>query len=182
MKKSNEKLRQLCQGALFCALTAVCSQLVIPIGPVPVSLSLAAVFLCGLLLPVRTAVIAQCCYLALGAVGLPVFAGFGAGPARLAGPTGGFLVSYPLIVLLIALTRKKLGDGIAVTVLSMVMSLVVCYLLGTVWLCFFMQVDAAQGLKVAVLPFLPFDAAKIIFCILLAKPLRRALRQQKAKG
>lgn len=87
--------------ALFAALTAVFSQISIPIGPVPVNLALLAVFTAAGLLSPGRAVLSQVVYLLLGAVGVPVFSGFRGGFAVLAGPTGGYIVGYIVAALTI---------------------------------------------------------------------------------
>lgn len=168
--------RQLCLGALFCALTAVCSQLVVNIGPVPISLSLLAVFLCGGLLPARTAVAAQLAYLLLGCVGVPVFTNFGAGPAKLFGPTGGYLFTYPLMVLLVALAVGHFGARWRVLAAAMLAALAVCYAAGTAWLCWQAHYTLRQALGAAVAPFVPFDLAKIALAVAAVVPLRRRLQ------
>ena len=99
----------LTMAALLCALCAVLSQIQIPIPPVPISLSLLAVHLCGALLGRRWGAAAVCCYLALGAAGLPVFAGFAGGVSVLFGPTGGFLFGYILCAWLVGRLTGRLG-------------------------------------------------------------------------
>ena len=98
------KTRLLAIGGLFAALLAVFSQISIPLpfSPVPLSLGVLAVFLIGGLLPPRLVLGSVLAYLAMGVVGIPVFAGFLAGPGRLLGPTGGYLVAYPLMALLVS--------------------------------------------------------------------------------
>lgn len=85
--------------ALLAAALCVMAPLAVPLGPVPVTLATLGVYLAaGLLGPWRGCA-AVGLYLALGAIGLPVFAGFSGGFAQLAGPTGGFLWGYLLCVL-----------------------------------------------------------------------------------
>src|SRR6202789_3468836 len=82
------------------ALVAICAHLAVPLWftPVPVTLQPFAVLLLGLLLGPRTAFAATVAYLAEGAAGLPVFTPHGLGGiAQLLGPTGGYLLSYPLV-------------------------------------------------------------------------------------
>ena len=85
----------LTRVALMAALTAVGAQLTIPVSPVPFTLQVPVVVLSGLLLGPRYGALAQVVYLVMGAVGIPVFAGFSATDA-LFGPTAGYLISYPL--------------------------------------------------------------------------------------
>ena len=93
--------QRLTLSALLCALCAVLSQIQIPLPPVPISLSLLAVHRCGALLGSRWGAAAVGCYVALGAVGVPVYAGFAGGVSVLFGPTGGFLFGYILCAWLV---------------------------------------------------------------------------------
>ena len=137
--KASAQIRAAVLCGLFAAFTAVFSQISLPIGPVPISCSLIAVYLAGLFLPVKTAALSQLVYLLLGIVGVPVFAGFQSGAARLAGPTGGYLLVYPVMALLLSLAmviydkklvRKPLAARAAYIVSAMLVSLIVCYAAG----------------------------------------------------
>ena len=82
--------------ALMAAVTAVAAQIAVPIPPVPFTLQVLAVILSGLLLGPRYGALAQAIYVLVGAVGVPVFAEFSGGLGVILGPTGGYLVSYPI--------------------------------------------------------------------------------------
>lgn len=176
MNNVNPRVRELCLGALFCALTAICSQLVVNIGPVPITLSLLAVYLCGALLPPRTALLAQCAYLLLGLVGVPVFSNFGAGPGKLFGPTGGYLITFSLMAWLVALAVRKWGAKWWVMAASMLVGLLLCYTVGTAWLCYLNHLSLAKGIRGAVLPFIWLDLAKIAVSCALALALRSRMK------
>src|SRR6266849_1721641 len=79
----------------FSLLTALAAQIVIPIGPVPITGQTFAVLLTGALLGSRLGAMAMIAYLIEGVSGLPFFAGGHFGLAHLAGPTGGYLVAFP---------------------------------------------------------------------------------------
>jgi biotin transport system substrate-specific component len=78
------------------AVTAVAAQIAIPIPPMPFTLQVLAVILSGLLLGPRYGALAQAVYVLVGAVGVPVFSEFSGGLGAILGPTGGYLVSYPI--------------------------------------------------------------------------------------
>lgn len=160
--------------ALFAALTAVLSPFSIPLpgGEVPLSLSVAAVFLAGGLLPARLAAFSQIVYLLLGLAGAPVFAGFKAGPAGLFGPTGGYLWAYPLMAALIALIPRKTPVWMG---LGMLASLLPCYALGSFWLGASTGIGFARALAAGVLPFVAADVIKAAVCSAGAHYIRRAL-------
>ncbi len=112
------QLRQLITVSLMAAFIAVGAFVIIPVGPVPVSLQTFFVLLTGLLLSPRWAVAAVGLYLFAGIIGLPVFAGGTSGIGRIAGPTGGYLISA-LPAVWVASRLHHLGsDGLLKTVLS----------------------------------------------------------------
>lgn len=175
----------VCVG-VFAALTAVLSQLSIPIGPVPISCSLVAVYLSGLLLPVKSAVCSQLVYLLLGIAGVPVFAGFQAGAARLAGPTGGYLLVYPVVALLVSLCmrrfdrtlrQKPLTKRAAALTGILLLALAICYLCGTAWFTIFSGSSFSSALALTALPFLAGDLAKIALCVALTLLARDRLQK-----
>lgn len=177
------KTRDLVLTAFFAALTCIFSviSIPIPVSPVPVSLSLVAIFLAGALLPKNQAAIAQLVYILLGVIGLPVFSKMQAGPGILAGPTGGYLIAYPIMAYLIALIIEKTGKrNFPVYVLSMLCGLVVCYTLGTFWLSVEAHLSFEAALAAGVLPFAVLDVVKAILASLLALALYRALSKRSA--
>ena len=93
---TNSNTRSLTYIAIGAALIAVLSQISIPLGPVPFTLQTMALALLPAVLDGATACAAVGVYLLLGALGLPVFSGFGSGIASIVGPTGGFLWGFLL--------------------------------------------------------------------------------------
>lgn len=179
-------IRSLVLCGIFAAITAVLSQIILPIGPVPISCSLIAVYLTGLFLPAKSAVICQLVYLLLGIVGVPVFAGFQAGTARLAGPTGGYLLVYPLISLLLAcfmqvydkhLTNKAFALRAAYLSGILLLALLLCYTGGTAWFTVFAGTTFREALALTALPFVAGDIAKIVLCVVLTLLARTRLKK-----
>ena len=105
----NAKVRSLTLCALFAALLAVCSQIQIPLPMVPINLALFAAHLAGAVLGAKYGALSVTVYAALGLVGVPVFAGFGAGPATLFGRTGGYVLGYILAAAIAGLWRERHG-------------------------------------------------------------------------
>lgn len=179
-------VREIVLCGMFAAVTAVLSQISVPIGPIPISCSWIAVFLAGLLLPMRAAVLSQMVYLLLGAVGVPVFAGFQSGVARLAGPTGGYLLAYPVMVFIIAAMMKIYDKKVSskktllralFLVGTLTLSAVVCYTCGTVWFTVFSGSSFGKALSLTVFPFLAGDTAKIALCTVLVLSARPQLKK-----
>ncbi|MBR6953593.1 MAG: biotin transporter BioY [Clostridia bacterium] len=174
--RGSSPILRLCCCALFVALTAVCAQLIIPIGAVPVSLSLLPVLLCGCLLPLPDALAAMGAYLLLGLAGVPVFSGLGGGPAKLLGPTGGYLVGYLPCVLITGLFIRRSRDSVPLMAAGMVLGILACYALGTAWFVLSTGTGWSAALSVCVLPFLPFDAVKVALAVVLVRALTVPLR------
>lgn len=162
--------------ALFTALIVLLSQLQLPIGPVPVSLATLGVMLCGLLLGWRYGALTVGAYILLGAVGVPVFAGFQGGAGRLLGPTGGYIIGYLFYALIAGLNIPHLQERFWGRCVLLLLGTAVCYGLGTAWFMHMSGRTLAESLSLCVLPFLPGDAAKIALAAFLAPRLRKALK------
>ena len=167
---------------LFAALMAICSFISIPLGftPVPVNLATLGVFLAGGLLGKKYGTVSIAVYVLLGAVGVPVFAGFKGGVGVLAGPTGGYIIGYIaaafLVGLLVEVLAPKAGRAvreILACVIAMIVGLFACYLLGTLWFMVSTHTGVWPSLVSCVFPFLPGDAIKIAAGAILVQRLRR---------
>ena len=166
------KTRDMALCALFAALLAVCAWLVIPAGDVPFTLQTFGVFAALGLLGGKRGTIAIAVYLLLGAVGAPVFAGFKGGIGALLGVTGGYLVSYLFMGLVVILTEKWFGRSNLVFLIAGVIALVVCYAFGTAWFVVAYAKTAgpiswAAALGKCVLPFVIPDLIKLALAALL---------------
>ena len=171
------KIMDLVLIALFAVIIALCSWLSVPLA-VPFTMQTFGVFLAIGLLGGRRGTLAVLVYLLLGAVGLPVFAGFSSGIGVMLGSTGGYLVGFVFIALVYWLVTKLLGRHTWSMVFGMVLGLLICYAFGTIW---FMAVYARQtgpvgagtALAWCVLPFLVPDLMKMALALILAKKLPR---------
>lgn len=166
------QLRKLISASLMAALIAVGAFVIIPIGPVPVSLQTFFILLTGLLLSPRWAVAAVALYLFAGFIGLPVFAGGTSGIGRIAGPTGGYLLSYLPAVSAVSLIHHFGGNRFFKTVLALVAGTVIIYALGVPWLKMVTGMPWPKAFAAGMLPFLIGDAIKIVAAI----PVYRAVR------
>lgn len=162
-------------------LAAVCAHIAIPLffTPVPLTLQPFAVLLLGLLLRPRLASATFGAYLLEGAVGLPVFApATGAaisGLAHLFGPTGGYLLSYPLAAALISWLWRRRPASFTWAVLSAVAGDLLILACGWLWLAALTHAPQ-PSLAMAVFPFLPAEALKIAAAAGLAVGGQRLLR------
>lgn len=168
--------RDMAYVAIFAVTIAICSWISIP-TTVPFTLQTFAVFLAVGVLGGRRGTFAVLVYILLGAVGLPVFAGFSGGLGALLGTTGGYIIGFFFSALLYWAITNVLGEKTPVMVAAMVLGLIVCYAFGTVW---FMTVYArnsgAIGLGTAlgwcVIPFIIPDLVKIALAVGLTRLLK----------
>lgn len=156
------------------ALTAAAAQISVPLPftQVPFTFQPTVVLLSGLVLGARLGAASQFLYLAAGIVGLPVFAAslsLPPGAMRLLGPTGGYLMAYPVAAWVAGCCAKRgLDRRYLTSVLAMAAGLAVIYVCGTAWLAFFARTaagSAATGLQGAiaagVAPFVVADVVKL---------------------
>jgi len=152
-------------GSLFIALSAQVA-IHLPFSPVPVTGQTLAVILVGMLLGSRRGSLALLTYLAEGLAGLPVFAGGTAGPARLLGPTGGYLVGFIVAAYVTGLLAERGWDRrVGTTLLAMLFGNAVLYALGLPWLAAF--VGVRRALPLGLYPFIPGDLLKVVLAALL---------------
>ena len=171
-------IRELTMCALFAALTAVLSQIAIPIGPVPINLATFAVLLCGGLLGAKLGALSMICWIALGAMGVPVFSNLQGGVARLVGPTGGYIIGYVAGAMVTGLMVKVLGEGkFWRYCIAMLCGAATYFVLGTIWFVHLTGNTLSQALGLCVYPFLPGDALKILLAAFLAVRLLPIMRQ-----
>ena len=111
-------------------------------------------------------------------IGVPVFAGFGSGPAVLFGKTGGYILGYILCALIVGVLSHKFAFNFKNLCLSMVLGVAVCYAFGTIWFMVLTGMNLATSMGYCVIPFLPGDVVKILLAAFLALRLRKPLAAQ----
>ncbi len=172
MKK--QSIRSLILTSIFAAIISVLAPITIPVGTVPITLSLFAVFLCGSLLPTAQAVMATIVYITLGAIGLPVFSSYTGGFSVLTGVTGGFIWAYPLMAFSISLSVKIFKKRCALSLFTGIcIAIIICYTLGTFWFCYLTGNSLTTGITACVLPFIVPDVIKAVAAASLALGLDR---------
>ncbi len=167
--------------ALSAVVIAVCAWIQLPLLSIPYSMQSFGVFLVIGILGGRRAFFAISVYLALGALGLPVFAGFTGGLGRLFGETGGFLLSFPFIALILSLFTFLFRGKALFRLASMLIGQLVSYAMGSFWFWFFYARGGGESsflgiISVCVLPFLLFDIIKIVFASAISDRLKRILK------
>jgi biotin transport system substrate-specific component len=146
-------------GALVVALAA---QFVVPVplSPVPMTLQPLAVLVVGGLLGAAGGVSALLLYIALGALGLPVFAGGGSGPLHLIGPTGGYLLAFPVGAGVTGALVSRAPRSVLRVLLACALGMVIIHVGGVAHLAV-LGGDPALALRVGFLPFLTGDLLKV---------------------
>lgn len=173
------RTQELARAALAAALMALCSWISLPTA-VPFTLQTFALFLTLGVLGGKLGTLAVGVYLLLGAVGLPVFAGFQGGPGTLLGATGGYLLGFLLTALTVWGAERLWGRSAPVFLASCLAGLGGCYLFGTVWFAAVYAsssgpVGLAAVLGWCVFPFVLPDLAKLALAVVLSRRLAAAL-------
>jgi biotin transport system substrate-specific component len=172
-------LFRLVLTALFTALIIVGSYLAIPFIPVPLVLANAFTLLAGLLLGPVYGGAAVLLYLALGALGLPVFAGGSGGFGQFAGPTGGFLVGYLVSAVVAGLvahgpSRAGARPGLPRLAVAALLGMVALYAVGLPWLHLVLKakVPTVWAACLLMAPYMLGDAVKVAAAAVLSRRLQ----------
>ena len=180
---TDSRSRSVAFTALSIAIIAVSAWITVPIGPVPFTLQMFAVTFAILVLAPKQAIGAIAGYLALGAIGVPVFSGMRGGIGVLMGPTGGFLWGYligvSLAVAVLALFRRRGVDNFAVGMLCGLLFTAVAYACGWLQYMFVANVGPFESFLVCVAPFIVVDIIKVAAATAAARTVIRALPARK---
>ncbi len=166
------RTKELVFCSLFAALTAIFSQIIIPIGSVPINLATLSILICAGVLGAKYGTLSVLVYVVLGAAGVPVFASLKGGIAVLAGPTGGYILGYIVMAFISGYVFEK-SSSWRLRAAAMITATAVCYSIGTVWFMLVMQAEWMAALATCVLPFLPGDIIKMIVACLVIQKLER---------
>jgi biotin transport system substrate-specific component len=164
-------------------LTIVAAQVSIPLPftPVPFTLQPMIVLLGGAALGARLGMTSQILYIAIGLAGLPIFAaspilpqGFG----RLLGPTGGYLMSYPLAAFVAGyLAQRGFDRRYLTSVLAMSAGLAIIFACGVAWLAWGApRLGLSTAVSTGLIPFIPADIAKVLLAATVLPATWRFLR------
>ena len=161
--------------AIGAALIAVLAQISLPIGPVPFTLQNFAIGLIATVFRPREAVLSVALYLLLGAIGLPVFAGGGAGFHVLVGPSAGYLWFDLVYAGLTSYLIHQNSDYIRILLANLLGDSLV-FVGGILSLHFLAGMPFDKALAVGVLPFILPDLGKIIAISFIGRPLLERLK------
>jgi biotin transport system substrate-specific component len=158
--------------ALLAALTAIGAQIQIFNQPVPFTLQTFFVLLSGAYLGKRNGAISQFAYLLVGVCGLPVFAGFGFGIMRLLGPSGGYLLSFPVAAFVVGYILSNKSDFLR-SIIAMSLGMLVIFSAGVIQLYAVYFHNWAQAITNGVVVFSMWDVVKIVAAASIYSKLNR---------
>ncbi len=173
-----EQVKNIAYTAAITALTAALAYVAIPypLSPAPVTLQVLGVFLAGIFLGPLWGAGAMVLYVFVGAVGLPVFAGGSAGIGYLRGPTGGYVLSYPVAAGIIGAVvhrdvqrSEPASIGTGWYVFGLTVGLVVIYGIGTGWMAAVQELALNKAILIGAIVFLPADLLKMAAAIIAAR-------------
>lgn len=164
--------------SLMAAVTCILGplSLAIPISPVPITLTNLAIYFSVYVLGSKRGTISLLIYLLIGLVGIPVFSGFTGGPAKLLGPTGGYLIGFIFMAVISGMFIEHTENHL-LHFIGMLLGTAVCYLFGTAWLARLTGISFGAALTAGVIPFIPGDLTKIVLALFIGPTIRRRLRQ-----
>ena len=166
-------IKRITRNAIMLAIMCVVGMIALPLGDnIKVSLQLLIVFIIGLTsASFIDGVIIMSLYLLLGLF-MPIYAGFRAGIT----PTFGFVISFVVIVIpLYFINKIKIKNQFLRMGLACFVALLLCYVIGTLFLKLYLNLSIKKALLIAVVPYIPFDIAKIIIAILVVSLLPKKL-------
>ncbi len=173
--KNRNKIRDMSNIALCAVILAVCSWLSIPTPLIPFTLQTFGVFFVIYLFGAKKALASLIVYIALGAVGVPVFSGFGAGFGVLIGPTGGYILGFIASATVYIAVESIFGKNRYSAVAATVVAILACYAVGSARAMSFVEskVSYFDIFIGTVSAFGIFDSIKIVFAFVVAKYMKR---------
>lgn len=175
--KARIDIRQMAVIALMTAVTCVIAPVSLPIGPVPISLGSFAIYLSVCVLGWQNSTISCLIYLLLGIVGVPVFTGWQAGPAKVFGPTGGYMLGYLLVTIAAGILIERFHYKLWGDIIALILGTVLLYGAGSLWLAYQGHMTFVEALWAGVILFIPGDLVKMVVAVLVGSQIRRQLNR-----
>ena len=171
---TRSKTYDLVYIAVFAVVMAVCSWISIP-AQVPFTLQTFGVFMAVGVLGGKRGTMAVLVYVLLGAVGVPVFAGFSGGIGALLGNSGGYIIGFIVMAVIAGLVIDNCRKP-WIQLIGMIIGTIVCYLFGTIWFCLVANYTFKAALAVCVIPFIPADLVKMIIAMIIGPLIKKRIR------
>lgn len=171
--KNTNTIKRITKNAIMLAMLCVIGMFSLPLGDnIKVSLQLLMVFIIGLTAATfYDGMIITGLYLLLGLVA-PIYAGFSVGVT----PTFGFVISFVVITPIIYFLNKlPIKNDFLRMSIACIVALIICYLIGALFLALYLHLDIQKALLIAVVPYVPFDIAKIVIAVLVVSILNKRI-------
>lgn len=176
MRESKFSIQDLTTIGVCTAVIVIMAQISIPMPlGVPITMQTFAITLTAIILGGKKGAVASLIYVLLGAIGIPVFAGFTGGYQYLVGPTGGFLISFPIMAYMIGLAAEKKKESNVIFITGLVLGTIVNYVVGVAMFCAITNSGIITGITACVLPFIPTAIVKAVAAAILGLQIKKRL-------
>lgn len=176
MKKRNINIQELCTIGLFTAVICILAPFSIPMPlGVPMTMQTFAIILAGIVLGAKRGALSTLIYILLGAIGLPIFSNFTGGWQTIIGPTGGFILSFPLMAYLIGLGMEYRTKYRWCLYIGLVLATAFNFFFGILVFCHVTDSSLSVGFATCVLPFIPGTILKTVLATILGLHIRKRI-------
>lgn len=172
---SVNKTAEMTRMALMVAMNCVSAYIIIPLpfSLSPIALQTLIVNLTGYVLNAKQAFMTMLVYLLVGLAGVPVFTGGSAGPGKLFGPTGGYIIGFLFTAVFLAYFRGEKYSFKRYALLGCVIGIPLIYVFGVVQLKLITGMGWDKAIMTGALPFIPLDIVKCLAAAVIAYPINR---------
>ncbi|WP_050787129.1 biotin transporter BioY [Phascolarctobacterium succinatutens] len=172
---SVNKTAEMTKMALMVAMNCVSAYIIIPLpfSLSPLALQTLIVNLTGYVLNAKQAFMTMLVYLLVGLAGVPVFTGGSAGPGKLFGPTGGYIIGFLFTAVFLAYFRGEKYSFKRYALLGCVIGIPLIYVFGVVQLKLITGMGWDKAIMTGALPFIPLDIVKCLAAAVIAGPINR---------
>lgn len=178
MTKKRSNILDLCIVGLATALTCVVAPISIPLPiGVPITLQTFIITLIAIVLGPKRAVISTSLYVLLGTLGLPIFSNFTGGWQMLVGPTGGFILSFPLMAYIIGFASNMRDSKSLFTIIGTTIATLINFICGIAMFCVMTKSNLQVGITSCALPFIIPAVIKAILAYVVGIELKKRLKK-----
>lgn len=172
---SVNKTAEMTKMALMVAMNCVSAYIIIPLpfSLSPIALQTLIVNLTGYVLNAKQSFMTMLVYLLVGLAGVPVFTGGSAGPGKLFGPTGGYIIGFLFTAVFLAYFRGEKYSFKRYALLGCVIGIPLIYVFGVVQLKLITGMSWDKAIMTGALPFIPLDIVKCLAAAVIAGPINR---------
>ncbi len=168
------KTMEMVVSGILAGVLAIFSMIYIPVGAVPITLASFGVVIVSIIEKPKWSVVSVIIYILIGAVGLPVFSGLKGGLGVLIGPTGGYILAYPIISYIVSKASEK--TGMLQLYFWVIISLLTCYIMGITQYIIITGVSVKNALIICVYPFIIPDILKVVTAVVTGRKIKARIK------